>query len=455
MTVMAPEALAHLPCPKGLHGQFMKILRLMIGATCALLLSQASSLCASTLAPAEASAAQLDGQEAAPRPVLLVSIDGFSPDSLLGSGRDRPNLPVLRGLLREGSYAERVVNVNPTVTNPNHTTLVTGALPREHGIFNNRPFAATARLPESYAQYETIRVATLWSAAKAAGLRTASVYWPVTRGASPIDFNVNSGDSANDEQITRDAVRIITEHQPHLLTVHYVSHDKAQHAHGPQSAEGRAALERIDCEIGKLVAAYRALNPRGVIAIVSDHGFDRTSREVNLNIAFADAGLITFTDETRSEVKSWRAFAWYVGGSAMVVLQDPGDRALQGEVAAFLRKLARRPEAGIAAILSAEDLRNGGLSDQARFVIALKPGYRMGNAMKGAFNQAYAGGSHGAYATASTRKDMHSALILVGEGIAANKNLGLIDIRRIAPTLAGFLNVRLAAARGERLRLER
>lgn len=433
----------------------MKILPIMIGATCILLLAQAPSLPASPLAQANQSVSRANGEEKPHRPVLLVSIDGFSPDSLLGPEKDRLNLPVLRGLLREGSHAERVVNVNPTVTNPNHTTLVTGVSPVEHGVFNNRPFAATASLPESYSRYEAIKVPTLWSAAKEAGLRTASLYWPVTRGAAPIDINISSGDSGDDEQITLDAVRIITEYQPHLLTVHYVSHDKEQHAHGPGSAEGRAALERIDREIGKLVAAHRAQSPQGVIAIVSDHGFDRTTREVNLNVAFADAGLIRFTDETRSEVTFWRAFAWYVGGSAMVVLQDPGNRALEAEVATFLRRLARRPDAGIAAILSPEDLRNSGLSDRARFVIALKPGYRMGNVMQGAFSQAYAGGSHGAYSSLETRRDMHSALILVGEGIAANKSLGTIDMRQIAPTLAVFLNVRLAAARGELLELER
>lgn len=432
----------------------MKILRLMIGASI-LLLAQALSLVPSTPVQANDTIVSVDRQEEEHRPVLLISIDGFSPDSLFQAERTGLRLSVLRGLLREGSYAERVVNVNPTVTNPNHTTLVTGVSPITHGIFNNRPFAATAKLPESYSEYEDIKAPTLWSAAKDAGLRTASVYWPVTRGAAPIDININSGDSSDDEQITKDAVRIITDHHPHLLTVHYVSHDKAQHSYGPGSTEGDAALERIDREIGKLVATFRTQNPRGVIAIVSDHGFDRTIREVNLNIAFADAGLITFSDETHTMVTSWRAFAWYVGGSAMVVLRDPGNRALEAEVAAFLGKLARRPDAGIAAILPPEDLRDSGLPSQARFVIALKPGYRMGNAMKGAFSQAYAGGSHGAYSTASTRQDMHSALILVGDGIAANRNLGTIDIRQIAPTLAGFLNVPLTTARTEPLKLRR
>lgn len=108
----------------------------------------------------------------------------------------------------------------------------------------------------------------------------------------------------------------------------------------------------------------------------------------------------------------------------MVVLRDPGDTALERDVATFLSALALRPGAGIAAILGPEQLAKSGLSDQARFVIALKPGYRMGNAMTGAFDEAYSGGSHGAFSSATTRQDMHSCFILVGDGIAANKSLG-------------------------------
>ena len=385
------------------------------------------------------------------RPVLLISIDGLSPDTLTSSAHADLNIPVLRGLMQEGSYADRVINVNPTVTNPNHTSLVTGVSPARHGVFNNRPFSPTAKLPGSYSQYKSIKAPTLWYAAKEGGLGTASLYWPVTRESDDIDVNIISGNSKDDEQITNDAVRIIAKHRPHLMTVHYVSYDSTQHEYGRGSPEGFESLERIDDQIGKLLSAFRAENARGVIAIASDHGFDRTIREVNLNVAFADAGFITFTDETRSEVRSWRAFAWYVGASAMVVLNDPSDPALDAEVGDFLRMLAQRPDSGIEDILSPEILAQSGLSDQARFVIALKPGYRMGNAMKGPFSTAYAGGSHGAFTTASTRQDMHSAFIIAGEGIGANKNLGTIDIRQIAPTLAKLLNVPFTTAQAEAL----
>lgn len=387
------------------------------------------------------------------RPVLLISIDGLTSSTLLATDKDDLDIPALRSLVREGSYAERVITVNPTVTNPNHTSLVTGVSPARHAVFNNRPFSPTAKLPGSYSLYSSIKAPTLWSAAKAEGLKTASLYWPVTRNSDHIDVNIIDGDSKDDAQITNDAIKIITEQQPHFMTVHYVTHDGAQHAHGPRTPEAFESLERIDQEIGKLLATYRAQHPDGVIAIASDHGFDRTTREVNLNKAFADAGLISFTNGTRSEVTSWRAFAWYIGASAMVVVNDPTNEALNAEVRDFLGKLAKNPEAGIEKILGPESLTEAGLSPQARYVIALKPGYRMGNAMNGPFSGPYHGGSHGAFTAASTRQDMHSAFIIVGEGIKANASLGTIDIRQIAPTLATLLNVPFSQAQAAPLEL--
>src|SRR3546814_5204720 len=59
------------------------------------------------------------------RPVLVISIDGMRPDAVLDADRHGLKIPVLRSLLAKGSYAQNVKNVNPTVTNPNHTTLMT------------------------------------------------------------------------------------------------------------------------------------------------------------------------------------------------------------------------------------------------------------------------------------------------------------------------------------------
>ncbi len=391
-----------------------------------------------TASPATPTPAASPVAQHAGHPVLLISIDGLAPDTLFATNEEEqaPDIPVLRQLLAQGSAARRVINVNPTVTNPNHTTLVTGLSPRDHGIFNNRPFAPTAKLPAGYLSFTQITAPTLWGAAHAAGLRTGSVFWPVTQGAGPIDHNLITGNSNDDRQITRDTIALIKSHKPDLLTAHFVSYDTAQHEFGPGSAEGRAAIETIDGAIGQIITAQRQAHPDSVIAVVSDHGFFAVTHQVHLNTAFVKSGLITLSQDADPVVTDWRAFAWYVGGMAMVVLRDQQDAQLRQQVAEFLQQLSDNPEAGIERIHDADALAGLGLAPEADFVSALKPGYRMGNAMTGRLSETRSGGAHGAFSNTSLRPDMHSAFLISGPGIPAGKDLGTIDMRRIAPTLA-------------------
>jgi arylsulfatase A-like enzyme len=384
-------------------------------------------------------------------PVLLISIDGLMPDAVLNADSHGLNIPTLRAMLAEGSHARAVINVNPTVTNPNHTTLVTGVPPRDHGIYNNRPFEAAAALPKSYSLYAQIKAPTLWGAAKAAGLKTGSLFWPVTAQARDIDFNLLEGDNEDDARIADDAIALIERERPELLTIHFVSLDHRQHETGPLSAEAKAALERIDTAIGRVVAAQRKAHPGTVVAIVSDHGFFGVTHQMNLNAALAGAGFISLSPE--GKVASWRAFAWYVGGSAMIVMRDPRDGPTKARVKAYLRALADDPANGIEGVHDGGRIAGLGLSPDAAFVVAFKPGYRMGNAMTGPLVKDDTGGAHGAFSTRTLRPDMRSTLLIAGPGIAARRDLGSIDMRRIAPTLAGELGVDLPSAKMTALRL--
>ncbi len=73
-------------------------------------------------------------------PVLMISIDGMRPDYVTEADKHGLKLPVLTSFIKDGTYATDVVNVVPTMTYPNHTTLVTGVWPNEHGIYNNTVF---------------------------------------------------------------------------------------------------------------------------------------------------------------------------------------------------------------------------------------------------------------------------------------------------------------------------
>jgi predicted AlkP superfamily pyrophosphatase or phosphodiesterase len=383
--------------------------------------------------------------EAKRRPVLLISIDGLKPDAVLEADKHGLAIPALRDVLANGSHAREVVNVSPTVTNPNHTTLVTGVLPSEHGIYNNRPFEPSEKGGKSYGLYSQIKAPTLWGVAKAAGLKTASLFWPVTDEAKDIDLNPRDGSDEDDGKIARDAIALIETECPDLLTIHFVSLDHEEHKSGPFSPEANAILERIDTAIGAVVAAERKVRPDAVVAIVSDHGFYEVTRQVNLNTALVEAGLITLGSDRA--VMSWKALGWYVGGSAMIVLKDAEDQQTRAAVKIFLDRLAQNPSSGIERIYAREEVADLGFAAQAEFVVAFKTGYRMGMALTGPLAIDAKGGAHGAFSTRTVRPDMHSAFFIAGPGIAAGKDLGVIDMRRIAPTLSELLQIPLPSAR--------
>jgi predicted AlkP superfamily pyrophosphatase or phosphodiesterase len=95
----------------------------------------------------------------------------------------------LRHLMAEGVAAKGVNPVFPSVTYPDHTTIITGVAPARHGIYFNSPFRAHGESGQSYVYYDSIRTPTLFDAMRTAGRTTADIIWPVTVHA-PIDYNI-------------------------------------------------------------------------------------------------------------------------------------------------------------------------------------------------------------------------------------------------------------------------
>src|SRR5690242_7293438 len=128
---------------------------------------------------------------AKPAPVLMVSIDGLRPGDVLQADARGLKIPTLKKLVANGAYAEGVKNALPTVTYPNHTTLITGVWPAKHGIANNPTFDPQQKNLSGWYWYsEDIKVRTLWDAVHQSGGKVASLSWPVSVGAKSIDFNV-------------------------------------------------------------------------------------------------------------------------------------------------------------------------------------------------------------------------------------------------------------------------
>jgi predicted AlkP superfamily pyrophosphatase or phosphodiesterase len=417
--------------------------------------------------------------------LLVISVDGLMPDYVLQADKYHLKIPQLRRLMAEGSYASGVRGVLPTVTYPTHTTLVTGVYPARHAIIANKPFDPFKKNLDGWCWYsEDIKVPTLWDAATQAGLVTGSVEWPVTVGAR-ITYNIaqywravnaedvkiiravstpglvseaehllgpypNGGDYSPAAERQRAAfnIYILETKKPQLHFCYFSGLDEAQHEHGPFTPEVFETLEGIDAMVGQVrAAADKISGGQTTVCLVSDHGHIRFDRLIHLNAALAEAELLQVDDQ--GKLKDWRAYAWHAGGCSAVMVQDPNDTHVMLKVGQVLGELARDPANGIDRVLEGPAIRELGGFPKAAYVVGAKPGYAFGpNFKRPLVTPSKPGGTHGYL---STQPEMNAVFFIAGPGIPAGKNLGVVDIRGVAPTLAARLKLRLPAAEGRDL----
>jgi predicted AlkP superfamily pyrophosphatase or phosphodiesterase len=243
----------------------------------------------------------LAGCATAPAPVaekrvILVSIDGFRADYL-----DRGLTPTLSALAADGARAEGGMRPSfPSVTFPNHYTLVTGLRPDEHGIVNNTMTdpaypGAVFRLSDR-AESTNPRwwngAEPAWVTAEKHGVRTATMYWPGSeveiRGVRPHDwlpFDQSMPSMKRAEQVLTWMDRPPAE-RPKLVTLYFDIVDTQGHAFGPDSPEVNAAVGEVDAAMGALVAGLeaRGLAASTDIVVVADHGMAPLSPERQIQL---------------------------------------------------------------------------------------------------------------------------------------------------------------------------
>jgi predicted AlkP superfamily pyrophosphatase or phosphodiesterase len=418
-------------------------------------------------------------------PVLMISVDGLRPADVLEADKRGVKVPVLRALAADGVFASGVKNALPTVTYPNHTTLITGVWPAKHGIANNPTFDPLQKNMGGWYWYASdIKVKTLWDAVHDSGGKVASLSWPVSVGARAIDFNLPEywradipedlkliralstpglvsllekqtgltlaqadGESVEvDVGRTRFAAALIAAKHPRFTTVHLRGLDHTEHGYGPGSREAYAVLETLDAAVGRLIAQARKAEPDLVVAIVSDHGFAPVEHAVNLIAPFVQAGLISL--DPSGKVSSWQAEPWG-GASAAIVLAHPEDGALKAKASGLLNDLAAKPELGIAHVADATEIAEMGGTPMASFWVDFKPGYVMGtNPAAPPVGPGPVKGTHGYF---PSHPEMRATFILSGPSITRRGSIGEVDMRDIAPTLAKILKVSLPGADGKPL----
>jgi predicted AlkP superfamily pyrophosphatase or phosphodiesterase len=423
----------------------------------------------------------LSGREpqAESRHVILISLDGFPAWAL-----DDPQLPVptLRHLAARGASAAAMRPVNPTVTWPNHTSFVTGVSPAKHGVLFNGSLIREPGVPPRVEPWRDkalmVRGTTLYDAAHARGLTTAQVDWVAIQNAPTITWAfaerpdpsgqiprelvtagvLSQGDleafaSRNivfrDRIWTEAAAHIVRTHRPNLLLFHLLNLDSTHHRYGPRSQAALTAMAHLDSQVRTILEAIdqAGLSSRTTVVVVSDHGFKLVKRQIRLNAAFAEAGLLTVQD---GKVVSAQAYAVPEGGSAIVYVTVPDP---SGEILTRARKVAQGVE-GVDRIVEPEGYAPLGLplpsvDDQmgSLFVIP-KEGYSfVASSIPPSVVDA-SEGSLGAHGYVSTDDDLNAIFIAAGAGIKPGVRLKTVENIDVAPTIARLLGLQLDGADG-------
>ncbi|MFC3550225.1 ectonucleotide pyrophosphatase/phosphodiesterase [Lysobacter cavernae] len=246
-------------------------------AAAAALLSLLLTACST---PAARPAATIPVAAAPADPVLLVSIDGFRADYL-----DLGLTPNLARIAREGVRAAWMNPSYPSLTFPNHYSIVTGLRPDRHGIVHNSMSDAalgTFRLSDREAVGNTRWWGgePIWVGVENAGLPSATMFWPGSeaeiQGVRPTRWRPFDYAVTPDLRVD-DVVGWLSESpatRPRLATLYFEKLDSVGHRYGPDSPQAREALRVIDAAMGRLLAALasRDLLDRVNLIVVSDHG---------------------------------------------------------------------------------------------------------------------------------------------------------------------------------------
>ncbi|KPV73565.1 uncharacterized protein RHOBADRAFT_16803, partial [Rhodotorula graminis WP1] len=220
--------------------------------------------------------------------VLLVSIDGVRADYL-----ERGLTPHLLNISRKGMRAEYLKPSFPSLTFPNHWTLLTGLYPSAHGIVANdfwdpalgREF--DYREPSMSWGKEWWGGEPIWATAVKSKLRSAVFMWPsppeLTSGVSPTRFYPFINDSPYENKVDRVAKWLDLDyaHRPHLMAVYAPEVDQEGHRHGPESDVVAHTLADVDDFVRQLFDEVDRRNLTDVVdvVVVSDHGMADTSMD--------------------------------------------------------------------------------------------------------------------------------------------------------------------------------
>jgi len=428
------------------------------------------------------------------RIIVMISVDGLSAYYL---DDPKAEMPTIRTLAAEGARASMMKASTPTVTWPNHTTLVTGVTPAKHGVVGNNYFDRAAGKKVAlisdpvFDKDEIVKAPTVYDLANAVGMKTTAIRWPATRNAKTLDWTIPDVLNTNllrkyttpvllaecekagidifagettkegsgspppkptDENCTRVFNLVLREHHPRLALLHLIDVDHTEHLKGPKSPEAYEAVKVADQQVREVWEELKRDFPgNATLLIVSDHGFSAIERMILPNVILRKAGLIVAgtkqgtTDAVQIVTQGGAAFVYVLDDAHRSAVIERIKKALQGLQ-------------GLSKIVGSENFKEYGVANPSDdphapdLILFAEEGCTFGDTAAGElpFNdKPERKGSHG---HDPNLPDLHATFVAWGAGIKPGVQLGEIWNIDVAPTIARLLGLSIPNADGEALK---
>lgn len=224
--------------------------------------------------------------------VIMISTDGFRYDYA-----KKYNAENLLKLSENGVKAEAMIPSYPSITFPNHWSLITGLYPSHHGLIDN--FFYDYKRKETYAMSNKKNAedgswyggTPLWGLAEKQGMVSASLMWVGsasdaggTRPSYYYPYHEKFTPSEKVEKVVN-WLKLPEDRRPHFISLYFPEVDGSGHHFGPDTKETEVAVHLIDQAIGDLVKKVNDLGLKNVnFVFVSDHGMIKVDGGTPLEI---------------------------------------------------------------------------------------------------------------------------------------------------------------------------
>jgi predicted AlkP superfamily pyrophosphatase or phosphodiesterase len=389
---------------------------------------------------------QLHGQSK--ETVLLVSFDGFRSDYV-----EKYNLPNFKSFAAAGSSSQGIIPCFPSLTFPNHYSIVTGMYPGNHGLVDNNFYDSIIDIQYAIRNRTAVEDARfyggtpLWTLAKKNGVHSASFFWVGSevkdRSKGPDNYMVYDAEIPFKTRI--DSVhawlKLPPSRRPGIITLYFSEPDHTSHDTGPFSEETRQVVLRMDSLLGYLMKGISVSGASVNTILVSDHGMSE--------LTVADE-TFTFLDE-------------------LYDVRSPGVKTVLSSTLAHLYVDRATTLDSMYQLLKAKEknykvYRKNDLPERWHYrhyrvgdiILVSEPHHYIRHSNRAAFNQSTPQGKkfgvHGF--DPAVVKDMYGLFMAQGPRIKKGKKIGLVRNIDVYPLAARILNLPLPKIDGDEKALQ-